>query len=100
MQECQRLRDEGRTNIVLNLANATFVASSGVGSLLALTDGYFERQDGSGQSLGTEGICDAASGLAGVPGDALLRGIDAAIGQHAGSAMPCDDETGIVIRRG
>lgn len=38
VQECQRLRDEGRTNIVLNLANATFVASSGVGSLLALTE--------------------------------------------------------------
>ncbi|MCA9751974.1 MAG: STAS domain-containing protein [bacterium] len=38
VQECQRLRDAGRSRIVVNLSRVAFVASSGVGSLLALTE--------------------------------------------------------------
>lgn len=38
VQRCQLLRDEGRNVIVLNLAKIGFVASSGIGSLLALTE--------------------------------------------------------------
>jgi anti-anti-sigma factor len=35
---CQLAIDEGHVNLVLNLSNVVFVASSGIGSLLALTE--------------------------------------------------------------
>lgn len=38
VQECQRLRDDGKPRVVLNLSAISFVASSGIGSLLALTE--------------------------------------------------------------
>ena len=38
VQECQRLRDDGRTRVVVNLSRISFVASSGIGSMLALTE--------------------------------------------------------------
>ncbi len=69
-------------------------------ALLALTDGYFERQDASGHSLGTRGVSEIASRLAGSSASEVLCGIDAAIASHAGETASCDDETGIVVRRG
>ncbi len=38
LRRCREMREAGRTRIVLNLAGITFVASSGVGTLLALTE--------------------------------------------------------------
>jgi len=38
VQECQRLRDDGKPRVVVNLSTISFVASSGIGSLLALTE--------------------------------------------------------------
>ncbi len=38
LRRCREMKDRGRTRIVLNLAGVTFVASSGVGTLLALTE--------------------------------------------------------------
>jgi anti-anti-sigma factor len=38
VQECQRLRDDSRSRVVVNLSAISFVASSGIGSLLALTE--------------------------------------------------------------
>jgi anti-sigma B factor antagonist len=38
LQRCQELRDDERNQIIVNLSEVTFVASSGVGSLLALTE--------------------------------------------------------------
>jgi len=35
---CSELREEGRSRIVINLSGVSFVASSGVGTLLALTE--------------------------------------------------------------
>jgi anti-anti-sigma factor len=35
---CQLAVEEGRPNVVLNLSHVVFVASSGIGSLLALTE--------------------------------------------------------------
>jgi anti-sigma B factor antagonist len=38
LRRCREMKDHGRKRIVLNLAGVTFVASSGVGTLLALTE--------------------------------------------------------------
>jgi anti-sigma B factor antagonist len=37
-RRCSELRDTGRTRIVINLSGISFVASSGIGTLLALTE--------------------------------------------------------------
>ena len=42
---CKDLRDRGAARLVLNLAGVSFVASSGIGSLLALTE---QARDGGG----------------------------------------------------
>jgi anti-anti-sigma factor len=46
VQECERLLADGQRNIVLNLADVSFVASSGIGSLLALTETFRDRSGG------------------------------------------------------
>jgi anti-sigma B factor antagonist len=38
LRRCRELKTGGRARIVLNLAGVTFVASSGIGTLLALTE--------------------------------------------------------------
>ena len=40
LEHCRGLRSAGRSNLVLNLADVTFVASSGIGTLLALTEDF------------------------------------------------------------
>ena len=42
MERCAGARDAGR-NLVLNLRHVTFLSSSGIGSLLALTEEFRER---------------------------------------------------------
>jgi anti-anti-sigma factor len=42
MDHCRRLNAEGRKQLVLNLSAVTFVASSGIGTLLALTEEFKE----------------------------------------------------------
>ena len=37
-RRCSDLRDSGRTKILINLSGISFVASSGIGTLLALTE--------------------------------------------------------------
>ncbi|GJM44183.1 MAG: hypothetical protein DHS20C21_10250 [Gemmatimonadota bacterium] len=37
---CHELRDRGTTNVIVNLKEISFVASSGIGSLLALTETF------------------------------------------------------------
>jgi anti-sigma B factor antagonist len=37
-RRCSELRQAGRTSIVINLSGVSFVASSGIGTLLALTE--------------------------------------------------------------
>jgi len=37
-RRCSDLREEGRLKIVINLSGVSFVASSGIGTLLALTE--------------------------------------------------------------
>jgi|SoiMethySBSTD1v2_1073268.scaffolds.fasta_scaffold26854_2 anti-anti-sigma factor len=37
-RRCSDLRDSGRTRILINLSGISFVASSGIGTLLALTE--------------------------------------------------------------
>ena len=44
MDRCRRLRSSGSTGLVLNLSGVTFVASSGIGTLLALTEEF--KEDG------------------------------------------------------
>lgn len=39
-QACHRLLGEGVKQVILNLEKVSFVASSGIGSLLALTEGF------------------------------------------------------------
>lgn len=39
LEECARAREAGR-DLVLNLAGVTFIASSGIGALLALTEEF------------------------------------------------------------
>ncbi|GJM45317.1 MAG: hypothetical protein DHS20C21_21590 [Gemmatimonadota bacterium] len=38
MEHCQALRDQGCRTLIINLSQVSFVASSGVGTLLALTE--------------------------------------------------------------
>ena len=40
VRQCQDLLDRGVTNVVITMADITFVASSGIGSLLALTESF------------------------------------------------------------
>jgi anti-sigma B factor antagonist len=42
MEHCQKLRSGGQGSLVLNLSDVTFVASSGIGTLLALTEEFKE----------------------------------------------------------
>jgi anti-anti-sigma factor len=42
MERCAHARDAGR-NLVLNLRDVSFLSSSGIGSLLALTEEFRER---------------------------------------------------------
>jgi len=39
---CERLRDQGYRNLVLDMSDVTFVASGGLGTLLALTEEFGE----------------------------------------------------------
>ena len=39
-RKCREALEGGRTRVILNLAEVTFVASSGVGTLLALTEEF------------------------------------------------------------
>lgn len=45
VSRCQQLRDQGTTNVILNLQDISFIASSGIGSILALTETF---KDGNG----------------------------------------------------
>jgi len=45
VNRCHELRDEGVRSIVLNLHDVSFVASSGIGSLLALTETFKDGQE-------------------------------------------------------
>ena len=40
VRQCQVLLDQGVTNVVITMSEITFVASSGIGSLLALTESF------------------------------------------------------------
>ncbi len=40
LRRCREMKESGKTRLVLNLANVSFVASSGVGTLLALTEEF------------------------------------------------------------
>lgn len=42
LRRCREMRQSGRTRLLLNLSEVTFVASSGVGTLLALTEEFKE----------------------------------------------------------
>ena len=42
MTICRAARESGQTQIVVNLGDVTFVASSGIGTLLALTEEFRE----------------------------------------------------------
>jgi anti-anti-sigma factor len=46
LRRCREMEDAGTKNVVINLSEVTFVASSGVGTLLALTE-EFGDADGS-----------------------------------------------------
>jgi anti-anti-sigma factor len=46
VKRCQSIREEGK-NLILNLAEVTFIASNGVGGLLAMVEDFRD----SGQSL-------------------------------------------------
>ncbi|NNE43623.1 MAG: STAS domain-containing protein [Gemmatimonadetes bacterium] len=46
MDACQQAKNAGRTRVVINLAGVAFVASSGIGTLLALTDEFREAGGG------------------------------------------------------
>ena len=41
-RRCREIRESGHTQLVINLSRVTFVASSGIGSLLALTEEFKE----------------------------------------------------------
>ena len=43
MEHCRRLKTTGRQSLVLNLSDVTFIASSGIGTLLALTEEFREN---------------------------------------------------------
>jgi anti-anti-sigma factor len=38
--QCQTLLDQGHKNVVISMSGVSFVASSGIGSLLALTESF------------------------------------------------------------
>ena len=40
LQTCREMEEKGSKNLVLNLSEVTFVASSGIGTLLALTEEF------------------------------------------------------------
>ena len=46
VQQCQELLDQDVKNVVITMSDVTFVASSGIGSLLALTESF---KDAGGQ---------------------------------------------------
>lgn len=46
MDACQQAKSSGRSRVVINLAGVVFVASSGIGTLLALTDEFREAGGG------------------------------------------------------
>lgn len=46
MAACQEARRGGRRRVLINLAEVSFVASSGIGTLLALTDEFREAGGG------------------------------------------------------
>ena len=59
VQKCQEHLDNGARHVVLNLGDVSFVASSGVGSLLALTEKFQEN----GGSLHLVHMSDAVSSV-------------------------------------
>ena len=46
MDACQEAKNSGKKRVVINLAGVAFVASSGIGTLLALTDEFREAGGG------------------------------------------------------
>lgn len=59
MSACHELRGTGAKRVVLNLADITFVASSGIGTLLALTEEFRE----SGGAIHLVSLSDAVTSV-------------------------------------
>ena len=72
VQKCQEFRDQGVNNVVITMDKVTFVASSGIGSLLALTEMF---KDGGGQ-LHLAQLSDAVSSVVNLLNLAQFLAID------------------------
>ncbi len=62
VQQCQRVLEQGGLNCVVNLEQVSFVASSGIGSLLALTETFRDA----GGSLRLAPISEAVRSVVGL----------------------------------
>ena len=58
VKQCQLVREQGK-NLILNLAEVTFIASNGVGGLLAMVEDFRD----SGQSLRLVSLSTAADSV-------------------------------------
>jgi anti-anti-sigma factor len=58
VKRCQSIREDGR-NLILNLAEVTFIASNGVGGLLAMVEDFRDA----GQSLRLVSLSEAADSV-------------------------------------